>query len=237
MKNKNIHILCGLILTVIFAMTGRLTAQNGWYPLQSGTENLLKSVYFTDVNTGYMAGNGIVLKTLNGGRNWLVISTLYSGNSIDFINQYTGYICEGSIIKTTNGGVSFTNLGESSLISVSFPDANTGYGVGYNSKIVKTTNGGQSFDLQFINMYGNKLNTVYFINPNTGFVAGGKMTSPYSAVIYKTVNGGISWYDVSPSTSDIDFRSIHFPSDSIGYAVGGYEYASSGVIYKTTNKG
>ena len=237
MRKKYIQIIFSLVLAVIFAMTGRLTAQTGWYPLQSGTENILKSVFFVTPTTGYMSGNGIVLKTLNGGTNWLVISTAFSGSSIFFNNQYTGYICEGTIFKTTDGGISWNDLHQSSMLSVNFADLNTGYAVGYNSKIAKTTDGGATWDLQFVSMYGNKLNSVFFRNAYTGFIAGGKMTEPYSGVIYKTINGGNSWYEVSPSTSDIDFRSITFPSNDIGYAVGGYEYGSSGVIYKTSNGG
>lgn len=76
-----------------------------------------------------MAGNGIILKTLNGGTNWLVISTAFSGSSIYFIDQYTGYICEGTVFKTTDGGVSWNNLNQSSLIAVNFADINTGYGI------------------------------------------------------------------------------------------------------------
>lgn len=237
MSKINKNIIFGLVLTVIFAMTGSLTAQNGWYPLQSGTQNILKSVYFIDHNTGYMSGNGIILKTLNGGTNWLVISTAFSGSSIYFNNVFTGYVCEGTVFKTTDGGVSWQDQNLSALLAVNFADNNTGYAVGYNSKIVKTTNGGSTWELQFISMYGNKLNSVYFINPNTGFISGGKMSEPYSGVIYKTINGGNSWYEVSPSTADIDFRSIEFPTATTGYVVGGYAYGSSGVIYKTTNSG
>ncbi len=63
------------------------------------------------------------------------------------------------------------------------------------------------------------------------------MASPFSGVLYKTINGGVSWYEVSPNSPDIDFRSIYFPSNLTGYAVGGYEFGSSGVIYKTTDAG
>ncbi len=63
------------------------------------------------------------------------------------------------------------------------------------------------------------------------------MVEPYIGVIYKTINGGNSWYEVSPSTADIDFRSITFPTAATGYVVGGYEFGSSGVIYKSTNAG
>lgn len=237
MNKKYIHIIFGFILAVIFSVSGRLTAQNGWYPLQSGTENVLKSVFFVNANTGYMSGNGIILKTLNGGTNWLVISTAFSGSSIYFSNPYTGYISEGTVFKTTDGGVSWADLHQTSLLAVNFADNNTGYAVGYNSKILKSTDAGLNWELQFVSMYGNKFNSVYFRNPQTGFIAGGKMTEPFNGVIYKTINGGSSWYEVSPATTDIDFRSITFPTDNIGYAVGGYEYGSSGVIYKTSNGG
>ena len=63
MNNKYIQIIFGITFAVIFAMSGRLTAQTGWYPLQSGTENILKSVYFVSPNTGFMAGNGYQLRS------------------------------------------------------------------------------------------------------------------------------------------------------------------------------
>lgn len=237
MSRKYLHISFALLIAVIFFCGSSIMAQTGWYPLQSGTVNALKSVYFLDANTGYMSGNGIMLKTFNGGTNWFVISTAFSGNSIVFPDISTGYVCEGTIYKTTDGGISWADLQLTSLLAVHFPDKNFGYAVGYNSKIIKTSNGGSSWETQFVSLYGNKFNSVNFWNQSTGYIAGGKMASPYSGVIYKTINGGLSWYEVSPNSPDIDFRSVYFPSNSTGYAVGGYEFGSSGVIYKTTDAG
>lgn len=237
MSKKNKKILTGFLLTVLFAINASLTAQTGWYPLQSGTSNVLKAIYFVNPNTGYMAGNGIVLKTLNGGINWLVITTNFGGTSISFLNEYTGYVCDGTMYKTTDGGISWTNLYLASLVAVDFTDINTGYAVGLNSEIIKTTNGGITWEQQFVNIYYNKFNSVTFVNPSVGYIAGGRMFTPYEGMLYKTVNGGSSWYSVSPSALDIDFRSIDFPSATTGYVVGGYEYGSSGVVYKSTDAG
>lgn len=237
MSKKYLHITFGLLIAVMFACSSSLMAQTGWYPLQSGTVNSLKSIYFLDAQIGYMSGNGIMLKTFNGGTNWFVISTAFSGNSIVFPDQSTGYVCEGTIFKTTDGGISWSDLQLTSLAAVHFPDKNFGYAVGFNSKIIKTSNGGSSWETQFVSLYGNKFNSVNFRNQFTGYIAGGKMTAPYSGVLYKTINGGLSWYEVSPNSPDIDFRSVYFPSNSTGYAVGGYEFGSSGVIYKTTDAG
>lgn len=237
MSKKYSHITFGLLIAVMFAYSSSLMAQTGWYPLQSGTINSLKAVYFHDSQIGYMSGNGILLKTFNGGTNWFVISTAFSGNSIVFPDISTGYVCEGTIFKTTDGGISWADLQLTSLLAVHFPDKNFGYAVGYNSKIIKTSNGGSNWETQFVSLYGNRFNSVNFRNQSTGYIAGGKMASPFSGVIYKTINGGVSWYEVSPNSPDIDFRSIYFPSNSTGYAVGGYEFGSSGVIYKTTDAG
>src|SRR4030095_3407935 len=237
MGKIKIKILTGLLLAILFLFNGSLHAQTGWYPLQSGTSSILKAIYFVNPSTGFMAGNGIVLKTLNGGVNWLVITTNFGGSSISFINEYTGYICDGTVYKTTDGGITWDNLNVFTLTAIDFTDVNTGYGVGLNSNIVKTTNGGVSWEQQFVNVFNNKFNSVTFVNASVGYIAGGKMFLPYEGVIYKTVNGGASWYSVSPSALDIDFRSIDFPSAGTGYVVGGYEYGSSGVIYKTTDAG
>lgn len=236
MKKYNLNIAIKFI-AFIFLNSSILFSQSGWYPLQSGTENTLNSVFFVDKFIGFVGGNGIILKTTNSGNNWLVISTAFSGSSVYFNDINTGYICEGTIYKTTNGGVSWQDLHQTSLYSVWFSDYHTGYAVGLNSKIVKTIDAGNTWELQFVNLFGNKFNSVYFINNNTGFICGGKMNAPYYGVVYKTINGGISWYEVSPIAQDVEFRSIHFPSSLTGYLVGGYEFGSAGVIYKTTNAG
>ena len=64
MSKKYLHITFGLLIAVMFACSSSLMAQTGWYPLQSGTVNSLKSIYFLDAQIGYMSGNGIILKTL-----------------------------------------------------------------------------------------------------------------------------------------------------------------------------
>ncbi len=78
-----------------------------WSPvLSTGTYN---SIHFVNNNTGYLSGyNGLLLKTTNGGQNWLLQNsgtneTLYD---IIFLNENTGFTLGfgGKIIKTTNGG-------------------------------------------------------------------------------------------------------------------------------------
>jgi photosystem II stability/assembly factor-like uncharacterized protein len=71
------------------------------------------------------------------------------------------------------------------------------------------------------------LNEVQFISNNIGFIAGNK-------VLLKTINGGDTWTKIRESSS-VNFTSIHFENENLGYAGGNdqnYAY-----LYKTTDGG
>jgi photosystem II stability/assembly factor-like uncharacterized protein len=76
-------------------------------PQNSATSNDLHSVQFMDSNTGYAAGAyGTVLKTTNGGANWIALNTGSSipFNALHFVNASTGSVAGWLwILMTTNG--------------------------------------------------------------------------------------------------------------------------------------
>ena len=61
---------------------------------------------------------------------------------------------------------------------------------------------------------GNALNSVYFVNSDTGYAVG-----DYGTII-ETVNGGVSW-TVQYSRTRYNLSSVQFTSANTGYAVGG----------------
>src|ERR1700680_4708681 len=81
---------------------------------------------------------------------WYILNTGLSRTSLYslyFINENTGYVVghNGTIIKTTNGGVNWIiqqSNNNNDFKGVYFIDSNVGYIVGYNSTFLKTTNGG-----------------------------------------------------------------------------------------------
>ena len=78
---------------------------------------------FPAPNIGYGCTDvGTVLKTVNGGLNWIVQTTPLTENlyEISFPSVNTGYICawSGKILKTTDGGATFVNNTNSGI-----PDA------------------------------------------------------------------------------------------------------------------
>jgi hypothetical protein len=80
-----------------------------WVNIPTEINYPLKKIIFFNENTGYGL-NGQQCKTTNGGTNWIYqeIAPVPGGfNDIDFIDINTGWAVsyEGSIYKTTNGGL------------------------------------------------------------------------------------------------------------------------------------
>ena len=85
--------------------------------------------------------------------------------------------------------------------------------------------------------YTDVLNSIYFVNNDTGWVVGYRSWSP--APIFKTTNGGNSWFEQTSGTYG-ELGSVHFIDSNIGWAAGaGLNNISSygGYILNTTNGG
>src|SRR5690606_10204844 len=79
-----------------------------------GTGNFLEEIQFRDSNLGWCVGEGILLKTTDGGTNWTeLVRPPNSGfwyYSLHFLNDNDGYVggTGGNILKTTDGGQNWT---------------------------------------------------------------------------------------------------------------------------------
>ena len=86
------------------------SAKSQWIPQSSNTTSSLTSVHFTSLNTGYVVGNGgVIRKTTNGGSIW---SSQNAGTSSDlncvfFPKPDTGFTTgwhDYAVRRTFNGG-------------------------------------------------------------------------------------------------------------------------------------
>ncbi len=133
----------------------------------------------------------------------------------------------GMILKTTNGGTTWTpqvSNTYSSLNSVHFTDANTGYITGGSGLILKTTNGGTLWSALTTNATGN-LKAICFPSATTAYVVGSGGT------ILKTTNSGTTWTAQTSGRTNL-LKSVYFVNATTGYAVG-----DSATLLKTVNGG
>jgi len=121
------------------------------------------------------------------------------------------------------------------LNSIVYVNATTLYASGEGEVILKTTNGGTNWVKLRENIGGKDYFSIWFVNENTGFAAGGLEIPTRTGLISKTTNGGVNWVDVV--FSDICFRSAYFINASTGFMAGRTPAVSNSPIYITTNAG
>ena len=148
---------------------------------------------------------------------------------VSFTDANTGNAVgdNGTIIRTTNGGLNWISQNSGTLNSlwgVSFTDANYGTAVGDWSTIIRTTNGGTNWTSQTSGTTA-LLYSVSFTDENNGTVVGAYGT------ILKTTNGGLNWISQISGTAN-SLKSVSFTDANYGTAVGIF-----GTILRTTNGG
>ena len=217
-----------------------LKTENGaisWIPQTSPSNTNLTSVYFADVNTGWITGYNIVLKTTNSGNSWkLKYTSSYENiNNSFFLNSQIGWVVGDNIRKTEDGGNTWAEqtlsnvYGDYYLKGVYFVDANNGFVVGPSGWLFKTTNGGNNW---------NKVNTpttvdlnkIKFLNNMTGWIVGEQGT------ILKTSNGGVDWdiLNFGQNYTLLDFQIIDAQTL---WAVGGTNPDYGSITLYTTDGG
>jgi photosystem II stability/assembly factor-like uncharacterized protein len=224
-----------LILTFFFCPS--LFSQY-WTLQNSGTNKILGESYFLNQNSGWIVGESTLLKTSNGGSNWVsqVIPSLYTYGGIQFQSADTGWIAgsygdyltsTGILLKTVNGGTSWTTIYNSirGLWDVVFINSNTGFVCGDRKFFAKTTNGGLNWVQKNLGSTTSEFFQMAFPANNTGFIVGSHNE------IFKTTDGGENWIQQTVSV-ETWFRDVNFFNVNTGIAVG-----SNGVIMKTTNGG
>jgi len=223
------------ISLLVFILSITISAQVGWFSQTSGVNNHILNVFFIDENLGWAVGDmTTILKTTNGGENWMILSSSGSESIYDvfFKDQFNGIIVGGSptnsvLALTSNGGLSWVGRpsGTSSILSdVFFQDDNIGWIVGDWGVLLKTTNAGWNWTTQNSGT-NNSLRGIVFNTPTDATIIG------YSGTILHTTDGGQNWISQISGTSD-HLWDITFINESNGWIVG-----DAGNIFSTTDGG
>ena len=132
----------------------------------------------------------------------------------------------GKIYRSTNAGTTWASYTVSSdnLRSV-FSLGNDVWIGGSNGNVYKTTK--SNSPVTAINTGSSvTLNSVCFVNANTGFVCGD------GGSLYKTVNGGLNWSISNSGITNENLNAVSFSDENNGVAV-----SKGGKIFITTNGG
>jgi len=136
-----------------------------------------------------------IIKTINRGVDWSIIlhdSSTQGFSKMRFLDTLNGFLIDGCLNKTTDGGNNWINTDSASTrLSQDhfFINKDTGWTVtviGYNSYIKQTINGGVNWSLQYTPITS-WLYSIYFINELTGWTVGANGT------ILKTNTGGLTF--------------------------------------------
>jgi photosystem II stability/assembly factor-like uncharacterized protein len=132
-----------------------------------------------------------------------------------------------------NGWYSTTSpISDLWIQKIQFTSVNTGYAIGpvhssTKSYFLKTTNTGNNWQSIFLDsLY---INSLFFINDNTGYIFGSKDNA--GGIIQKTIDGGNTWTSQASGITNF-FYTGYFFNVNTGYAGGKYGYNA-----KTINGG
>ena len=211
-----------------------------WYEQYSEPAGIFIDIDFTSVNNGWVAGLWKMIRTTDGGNNWITLIDRPQSNTmiqaISFVNDSTGWYVEQNgdeshctIYKTINGGTDWTQQYISPQLTLiwdlEFINQTTGFCIGndvYNSKCWKTTDGGNTWNIIPVGSSPPGLTTLFFLDTLNGWAAGNWL--------YKTTNGGMSW-NMLPGPFLDEFDDIQFTTLDIGW------YSGYFGINKTTDGG
>jgi photosystem II stability/assembly factor-like uncharacterized protein len=222
----------------------RKTSDGGitWDSLPVQASDFCNSISFLDENIGFAvgtddpneSGNGIILKTTNGGLSWSketifesvhLTSVACTSNGIYIAGYNYSQGVNGIILKSLDEGNTWQlqSYPNTMFNSISFPNDTVGFVAGSRT-ILKTTNSGDYWE-ELDEIDGTYHNSISFINSDIGYVAG-----RYGR-IFRTLDGGENWTEQWAYTK-YDFYNIVCVTDDIAYVSG-----DRGFILKTTDGG
>ncbi|HEX2616370.1 MAG TPA: hypothetical protein VHL57_02445 [Flavobacteriales bacterium] len=191
-------------LLFFLAVFGHAFAQWSITSAPSGARK--DDLFFIGADTGWVAcgGDGNILRTYNGGASWQMV---YSGaaylRSIEFATPQVGFCgtLNGGFLKTTDGGNTWHDIANLMPppvyvcgLCAATPDVIFGVGVYHGpAYVVRSRDGGDTWTKTDLSSLASGLVDVYFLNADTGFIAGIALPPARDGIILATTDGGDTW--------------------------------------------
>ena len=230
-----------ILISILLLWLSADVFSQDWQWINTGYDFILYDVSFPPGQStiGYAAGSsltyngdGIILKTTDGGFNWTQISsgTIPGLEAICFTSENIGYAAgwQDYFIKTTDGGTTWNQINIDPNIwyfrDIEFSDANDGITSTADGTIYVTTDAGNSWTLA--TGLNQDIEDVCYADASTLYVVGG------DEKISKSTDGGFTWSQIYSGTFTHLFLGVYFMDANYGM-IGGED----GKVLKTTDGG
>ena len=229
------------VTAVLFLFLIQNISAQGWQWVDTGYPYYIYDISFppgqNDIGFAVgsnlaFGGDGIILKTIDGGSSWTKISvdTIPGLKAVCFTSIDAGYAggFNNFLMKTTDGGSNW----ESKVIdtklwyfnNIEFWDSNNGIAVSAPSALYVTADAGNTWSPAF--GIKHTIEDVCYADANTVFIVGGNET------ISKSDNGGLYFLDIYTGTILSSFFGIEFYNINYGIVSG-----ENGKVLVTTDGG
>jgi photosystem II stability/assembly factor-like uncharacterized protein len=241
-----------IILLLIFPVF--INAQGEWVKVNSPVTNTLSSLFLLDSMNAWAAGaSGTIIFSSDGGNNWTVqnsgITFPYNIEDIHFSDSLNGWAVSvnyneepfGTIfLKTTDGGLNWVSISyHEELVffnTIFFFNSDYGFAAGNGGLIIRTTDSGESWRECPVDsgLYRDfRINDLKFRDSLDAFACGGEID--VAGVIWRSTNGGESWWSFSPGDSPEPINEVYFIDSINVIGIGGDFEWGTGIVRSSDN--
>jgi photosystem II stability/assembly factor-like uncharacterized protein len=235
MINDTLGWACGNANSLVKTTDGGLSWQNIETP---GYTSDYWWIDFMNENYGFIAANGKVLRTTDGGNNWEIIQAgdSYPLFTIDIIDSlhiaaagYGGTGYAGKNIYSSDGGNTWINGGQltnEAVNCIQYVNPDTGYLVMTNVSARKTTNRGQ--DWTTIQGISDNYELQFLLQDNISYSAGTGLK----------INKSDESFDIwNRIIINDNFSDVFFVNEQTGFVISSSGFSAPSGLYKTTDSG
>jgi len=233
-QKMRLNFFCFLLLFILLSC-GKDKVELNWTQRDINTDHTLTNIHFTDDQKGHIVGGhtwfeGVYLFTEDGGENWTIDTfTNKQMFGLHFNENGRGYTVgiEGLIYRLDTMNQEWQNWNfprYDFFRDIAYFDNLSGLAVGgiaYRNGVIIRMD--ENFQMMQLDTFEQEITTITYSEKNIAHAAG-------YGIVLRSTDGGYNW--VTNEVAGDFYKSIHFPSASIGYAVG-----FSGTIIKTEDKG
>ena len=277
MRRSRLVIFAALLIVACVMLPAQGVQASSWTPVQGGNVHY-RAVDFFDAVRGWVGGTtyipegmvgfedtAVISRTGSAGAEWEAVSGHETGPNtsagwnfltvvaLDFVDDAHGWatLDDGTILVSTNGGVSWTVQAEGSsgyadnnwsYPGLSMTDLTHGVAVGGwvgfigspQPRVAYTANGIDWQTAELSTYKGAALESVHMVDAQHGWAVGTAVQADGIPLVLATTDGGITWTRQTTDLPDtgIGFHGVCFVDLNHGWAVG-----DQGAVYATADGG